>query len=134
MWDACYVHSPLQLPYHPRGWERMASQWWSCHLGDLSLDVPCINMIKCNSSDTEADHACRATNKRLQRINQLSSGKVKVLLRCNYWIIKKADTVSTFGNFVQTLVSVLDEQHRIVGSSTILLRTGLKPVSNPLCH
>ena len=26
------------------------------HLGDLSLDVQRINMIKCNSSDTDADH------------------------------------------------------------------------------
>ena len=29
MWDACYVHSPLQPPYHPNEWERMASLWWS---------------------------------------------------------------------------------------------------------
>ena len=72
-----------------------------CHPGDLSLDVPRINMIKCNSSDTEADYVCRAANKLLQRIYP-SSSKVNGLLRRNYWIIKKTYTVYAFGNFAQT--------------------------------
>ena len=71
------------------------------HPGDLSLNVPHINMIKCNSSDTEAYHACQAANKRLQRTYPSSSCKVNRLLRRNYWIIKKADTVHTFGKFAQ---------------------------------
>ena len=54
------------------------------HPGDLSLDVPRIYMIKCNSSDTEADHTCRAANKRLQRTYPPSSCKVNGLLRRNY--------------------------------------------------
>ena len=66
------------------------------HPGDSSLDVPRVNMIKCNSSDAEADRACRAANKRLQRTYPSLSCRVNRLLRCNYWIIKKADTVYTF--------------------------------------
>ena len=58
-------------------------------------------MIKCNSLDTEADYACRAANKWLQRTCPSSSCKVNGLLRCNYWIIKKADTVYAFGKFAQ---------------------------------
>ena len=109
MWDASYVHSPLQPPYHPSGWERMASLVVMIpnllmpvsHPGDLSLNVQHINMIKCNSSDTEVDHACQAANKRLQRTYPSSSCKVNGLLRRNYWIIKKADTVYAFGKFAQ---------------------------------
>ena len=50
------------------------------HPGDLSLDVPRINMIRCNSSDTEADHACRAANKRLHRTYPSPSCKGAQLL------------------------------------------------------
>ena len=71
------------------------------HPGDLSLDVPRINMIWCNSPDTEADLACRAANKRLQRTYPSSSCKVNGLLQRNYWIIKKADTVYAFGKFAR---------------------------------
>ena len=58
-------------------------------------------MIWCNSSDTEADLACRAANKRLQRTYPSSSCKVNGFLLRNYWIIKKADTVYAFGKFGQ---------------------------------
>ena len=57
------------------------------HPGNFSLDVPRINMIRCNSLDSEADHACRAANKRLQRTYPSPS--------C------KADIVYAFGKFAQ---------------------------------
>ena len=71
------------------------------HPWDFSLDVPRINIIKGNSSDKEAVHDCRAANKRLQRTYPSSSRKVIGLLRRNYWIIKRANTVYAFGEFAQ---------------------------------
>ena len=136
MWDARSVHSPLQPPYYPRvkGWRlcgghdpKLVDASAVFHPGDLSLDVTRINIVKCDSSDAVADHACRAPNKRLQRTYPSSSRNVNGLLRRNYWLIKKTDTVYAFGKFAQNSQG-LDSVDGGTGWGVEMVRLVHKPV------